>query len=411
MKSPAPGGALAALSLSMLLASLGTSIANVGLPSLVLAFDASFQAAQWVVLAYLLAITAVIVSVGRLGDLMGRSRLLLTGLLLFTVASALCGVASSLGLLIAARALQGLGAAIMMAMTMALVGETVAKERTGRAMGLLGSVSAMGTALGPSIGGVLIAGFGWRALFFITVPLGLLTFALARRYLHVDRREQKPARSALNVLPTLRDSSLNAGLGMSALVSAVMMATLVVGPFYLTHGAGLDPARMGLTMAIGPCVSALMGVPAGRLTDRFGTGPMTIAGLLAMLGGCLLLSLMPLNLGIAGYIGPLIILTLGYAQFQAANNTAVMGEVPADQRGVVAGVLNLSRNLGLIAGASALGAVFAQTAGDLATASRSAVGNGMHATFGVALVLVIASLLMVVLALRDQARKHSAFKN
>ncbi|AUO23682.1 MFS transporter [Pseudomonas sp. NC02] len=401
MKSPAPRGALVALSLSMLLASLGTSIANVGLPSLVQAFDASFQAAQWVVLAYLLAITAVIVSVGRLGDLMGRSRLLLAGLLLFTVASALCGMAPSLGLLIAARALQGLGAAIMMAMTMALVGETVAKERTGRAMGLLGTMSAMGTALGPSLGGVLIAGFGWRALFFITVPLGLLTFALARRYLRVDRHGLQPAQSGFSFLSTLRDSTLSAGLAMSALVSAVMMATLVVGPFYLTHGAGLDPAWMGLTMAVGPCVSALTGIPAGRLTDRFGCGPMTIAGLLAMLAGCLLLSLAPLNLGVAGYITPLIILTLGYAQFQAANNTAVMSDVLPDRRGVVAGLLNLSRNVGLIAGASALGAFFAHVSGDLATATPGDVGSGMQATFGVALALIGVGLF---LALRARFR-------
>jgi MFS family permease len=385
----------------MLLASLGTSIANVGLPSLVQAFDASFQAAQWVVLAYLLAITAVIVSVGRLGDLMGRSRLLLAGLLLFTVASALCGVAPSLGLLIAARAVQGLGAAIMMAMTMALVGETVAKERTGRTMGLLGTMSAMGTALGPSLGGMLIAGFGWRALFFITVPLGLLTLALARRYLRVDRREQQPVQSGFSFLSTLRESTLSAGLAMSALVSAVMMATLVVGPFYLTHGAGLDPAWMGLTMAVGPCVSALTGIPAGRLTDRFGSGPMTIVGLLAMLAGCLLLALTPLNLGIAGYIGPLIILTLGYAQFQAANNTAVMSDVLPDRRGVVAGLLNLSRNVGLIAGASALGAVFAHVSGDLFTATPADVGSGMQGTFGVALALIGVGLF---LALRARFR-------
>lgn len=401
MKSPAPRGALVALSLSMLLASLGTSIANVGLPRLVQAFDASFQAAQWVVLAYLLAITAVIVSVGRLGDLMGRSRLLLAGLLLFTVASALCGMAPSLGLLITARALQGLGAAVMMAMTMALVGGTVTKERTGRAMGLLGTMSAMGTALGPSLGGVLIAGFGWRALFFITVPLGVLTFALARRYLRVDRHGLQPAQSGFIFLSTLRDSTLSAGLAMSALVSAVMMATLVVGPFYLTHGAGLDPAWMGLTMAVGPCVSALTGIPAGRLTDRFGSGPMTIAGLLAMLAGCLLLSLAPLNLGVAGYIAPLIILTLGYAQFQAANNTAVMSDVLADRRGVIAGLLNLSRNLGLIAGAAALGAVFSQVSGDLATATPGDVGSAMQATFGVALALIGVGLF---LALRTRFR-------
>ena len=136
------------------------------------AFAASFQDVQWIVLAYLLAITTLIVSVGRLGDLVGRRRLLLAGIVLFTVASLLCGVAPTLWLLIAARAAQGLGAAIMMALTMALVGETVPKARTGSAMGLLGTMSAIGTALGPSLGGVLIAGFGWRAIFLVNVPLG-----------------------------------------------------------------------------------------------------------------------------------------------------------------------------------------------------------------------------------------------
>ena len=125
--------ALASLSLSMLLSSLGTSIANVGLPTLALAFTASFQQVQWIVLAYLLAITTLIVSVGRLGDLTGRRRLLLAGIFLFTLASVLCGVAPTLGLLIAARSLQGLGAAIMMALTMAFVGETVPKAQIGRA--------------------------------------------------------------------------------------------------------------------------------------------------------------------------------------------------------------------------------------------------------------------------------------
>ena len=129
--------ALASLSLSMLLASLGTSSANVALPTLTQAFSVSFQAAQWIVLAYLLATTTLIVSVGRLGDITGRRRLLLSGLVLFTVASVLCGVAPALWLLIAARAGQGLGAAIMMALSLAFVGETVPKDKTGSAMGCL----------------------------------------------------------------------------------------------------------------------------------------------------------------------------------------------------------------------------------------------------------------------------------
>ena len=140
--------ALVGLSLSTLLSSLGISSANVALPTLAQAFGASFQQVQWVVLAYLLAITTLLVSVGRLGDITGRRRLLLAGILLFTVASVLCGVAPSVSLLIAARAAQGLGAAIMMTLAMAFAGETVAKEKTGSAMGLLGTMSAIGGTTG-----------------------------------------------------------------------------------------------------------------------------------------------------------------------------------------------------------------------------------------------------------------------
>ena len=187
----------------MLLSSLGTSIANVGLPALAQAFNASFQEVQWVVLAYLLSITALIVSAGRLGDLIGRRRLLLAGIFLFSVASVLCGIAPTLWLLVAARAVQGLGAAVMMALTMAFVGEAVPKARTGSAMGLLGTMSAVGTALGPSLGGVLIAVSGWQVLFFINVPLGILTFFLARRYLPADRKEGKKDRPHFDHLGTL----------------------------------------------------------------------------------------------------------------------------------------------------------------------------------------------------------------
>jgi len=151
----------------MLLSSLGTSIANVSLPTLAAAFGAGFQSVQWIVLAYLLAVTSLIVGVGRLGDIIGRRRLLLAGIVVFAMASVVCGFAGTLWLLIAARAAQGIGAAAMMALTMAFVGQTVPKDQTGCAMDLLGTTSAIGTALGPSLGGVLIAAFGWRAIFLI----------------------------------------------------------------------------------------------------------------------------------------------------------------------------------------------------------------------------------------------------
>ncbi|KAF1012213.1 MAG: Riboflavin transporter RibZ [Pseudomonas fluorescens] len=391
MNAHASPGALTALSFSLLLASLGTSIANVGLPSLVQVFSATFEAVQWVVLAYLLAVTLAIVAAGRLGDRFGRRRLLLAGLLLFTLASALCGLAPSLGGLIAARALQGLGAAMMMAMTMALVSDTVPKSHTGRAMGLLGTASAVGTPLGPSAGGMLLGAFGWPALFFISVPLGLIALGLVHRWLHAAG--QTGSRAGFSFRHALGDRHLRAGMAMSGLVSAVMMATLMVGPFYLTHVTGLVPGWMGLTMAMGPCVSALSGVPAGRLTDRFGSRFVTRSGLLTMAVGCTLLLIAPQGLGVFGYLGPLVVLTLGYAQFQAANNTGVMSDVPADRRGVIAGLLNLSRNVGLMGGAKVLGAAFAWVAGDLADAAPHTITTGMHATFALALGLIGTALL------------------
>lgn len=375
-------GALFSLSLSMLLASLGTSIANVGLPSLAQAFEAPFQAVQWVVIAYLLAITAVIVSAGRLGDRLGRGRLLLAGLLVFAAACGLCGMAPTLPWLIAARVLQGLGAAVMMAMTLGMVGDTVSKERTGRVMGLLGTLSAVGTAMGPSLGGVLLSLWNWRALFVLGVPLGLLAAALAWRYLPMEdgARPGGPFWSALGT-PGLRS-----GLARSALVSAVMMATFVVGPFYLSRGLGLAPGWMGLVMAVGPCVAAVTGVPAGHLTDRFGSPPMTLAGLGIMAVGALSLALAA---GLPAYLGALVLLTTGYSLFQAANNTAVMRDVDGARRGTVSGLLNLSRNIGLIVGASGLGAVFAWATPDVIRATPQAVAFGLHSTFGVAVGLIL----------------------
>jgi MFS family permease len=379
--------ALASLSLSMLLSSLGTSIANVGLPTFAEAFDASFQQVQWVVVAYLLAITASIVVVGWLGDLTGRRRLMLTGVLLFTAASALCGASRVLWLLVAARAAQGIGAAVMMALTLAFVSETVATARTGRAMGLLGTTSAVGTALGPSLGGVLIAAFGWPALFFVNVPLGLLVLGLAYRHLPAGR----PAAAPSIRLAMLHDRALRGGLTMSTLVSTVVMTTLVVGPFYLSRVFGLDTAMVGLVLSAGPLVSALSGVPSGRFVDRYGAERMARTGLTGMVVGTSLLALLPAAVGLTGYVGSIVVLTAGYALFQAANNTAVMHDVSPDRRGLVAGLLTLSRNIGLTAGASVMGAVFAGASGakDVATADPAAVAAGLRGTFAVATVLVL----------------------
>jgi len=446
---PAGNWVLMSLTMPMLLSSLGTSIANVGLPTLADAFNASFQEVQWVVIAYLLSITTLVVGIGRLADRVGKRQLLLLGIAMFTLASALCGLAPTLGWLIMGRAVQGLGAAAMMTLGLAFVGDTIPKEKVGAAMGLLGTMSAVGTALGPSLGGVLISALGWRAMFLVSVPLGVLTYVLAHCCLpahqqkqvapvagfdyvgtlllaltvglyalavtlgrgHLDAanvlllavalggaimfvRIQTSTTNPLVQLSLFRNRVLSAGLISTVLVAAVMMATLVVGPFYLARALGLETAQVGLAMSVGPVVAMLSGIPVGRMTDRYGAQRITLTGLSFMMVGVMGISAMPDHYGVAGYLVPLVITTLGYMQFQTANNTAVMAQIRADQRGVISGLLSLSRNLGLITGASVMGTIFAFASApiEVTSAPASAIATGMRVTFIVAGALVAIAL-------------------
>lgn len=435
---------LAALALAMLLPSLGTSIANVALPTLVERFGADIAQVQWVVIAYLLAVTTLIVGAGRLGDMFGRRRMLLAGIALFTIASLACALSPSLWFLIGARALQGAGSAFMMSLAVAAVTDTFAKEEIGRAMSLLGTVSAVGTALGPSLGGLLLASAGWPSLFAVIAALGAASFVVGVHFLErpspskaerptydvagflllvvalgayslsmtsnippvacivvavmalalfiaIERRAAAPLVS----LENLGDGAVTSALVALALVTTIVMATLVVGPFYLTGAAGLNAAQTGLVMSIGPGVSALVGVPAGRLIDRWGSQRATLSGLLLSIAGCLLMVVLPLQSAVAGYGVALAVITAGYALFQAANNTSVMKDAPSDRRGVFSALLGLSRNLGLVTGASAMGAVFASASAGIPSLTLEAGElTGLRVTF--ALCALLATLAAVI---------------
>jgi MFS family permease len=285
------------------------------------------------------------------------------------------------------------------------------------------------------------------------VPLGILNFLLADRYLPVDRESVKTDRASFDLLGTLllaltlaayalamtighghfgalnigllliavfgvvlfvrveskaasplirltmfRNPLLSASLAMSTLVSTVMMATLVVGPFYLSRALGLETALVGVVLSIGPLVAALTGVPAGCIVDRLGAQRMTIVGLIGIAIGCMVLSFVPATFGIAGYVTPIVCVTASYALFQAANNTAIMLDINPDQRGVISGLLSLSRNLGLITGASAMGAVMSIAVAtiDITTASPDAVATGMRSTFAVAAMLMVIAMTIAI---------------
>jgi MFS family permease len=289
--------------------------------------------------------------------------------------------------------------------------------------------------------------------FLINVPLGILTFLLAQRYLPVDHRVPVADRDRFDLVGTLllaltlgayalavtigrgsfgsinlalllaaacgvglfvfaemraasplvrleifRDPLLSGSLAMSALVATVVTTTLVVGPFYLSLALGLKAAMVGLVLSAGPLVAAMTAVPAGRLADRFGAQTITVVGLIVMATGSFVLAIVPATLGIAGFITPIVVITGGYSLFQTANNTAVMTDIRRDQRGVISGMLNLSRNLGRLTGASVMGAVFAiaSASSDITTAHPDAVARGMRITFAVAAMLIVVALAIAI---------------
>lgn len=449
-------GTMVPLALSMLLASMGVSIANIALPAISEAFTAGFPQVQWVTIAYLLTVTTLVVIVGGLGDRLGHGRVLLAGIALFTGASVACALSPSLPVLIGARVMHGVGGAILMALTAALVRETVPIERTGRAMGMMGTMSAIGTALGPSLGGMLIGGFGWRAAFWILVPVGLLTFGLAWRRLPRGTRGSATPAARFDIagilllgvtlaaytlavtvggrwsgalwvvvlagaaifvplqlnkaqpliqLRALREPTLAASLAVNFFVATVMMTTLVVGPVYLAQGLGMAAATVGAVMAVGPVVAMLSGAPAGRVVDTLGTERVLAGGLAIMAVGALGLALLPGQFGLAGYVASIAILTPGYQMVQAANTTQVMAQAASDQRGVMSGLLNLSRNLGLVTGASAMGAVFAFGSGgpDVTVAAASDLGAALRLTFLVAVALIVVAAGVAILARQREA--------
>ncbi len=465
LKSSRPMTAvLVSLSAATLTGSLGISIVTVSLPTLSRAFSTDLSQTQWIILAYLATVTVSIVAVGRLADIFGLRRVLILGLILFAAASIACVFAPTFILLVITRAIQGIGGAILMAIPVSIAREIVPRDRLGSAMGLMGTMSAIGTALGPSAGGTLIAGLGWRAAFVAltisasaslflvlraipgrTVPstgaknmldlpgafflaLSLGSYAFLTNAHHGMTAIQTVAlcilvagslvtfvvveqRAAAPLIPLrmLFDKGIGSGFAMNLLIGTIMMSTLVVGPFFLAFALGLDETMVGLVMAVGPVTSALSGLPAGRLTDKLGASRVVLIGLMQTAVGLLCLAFLPRMFGVVGYIVALVSLTPGFQMFLAANTTAVMSNAAEDQRGRLSGLLGLSRNLGFMTGTSVMSTVFVTILGSakITDAARTDIETAFTTTFVVAAGLAVAAMAIALYARTRQNEPQS----
>lgn len=403
------------------MANLDTSIVNIGLPTIANAFGVPPSGAiEWIIIAYLLAIAALLVPVGRLADSVGRKRIWMTGLTLFSLGSMFCGAAPTLLLMILARSFQGVGAAMIMTLGPALLTQTFPSARRGRALGGLAVAVALGASIGPSAGGFITAHLSWRWIFWVNLPIGVIGLGASAVFLPKQIRQERQRFDLIG--------SLLLGAGLVALtlglsfgqqwgwISPRLLATLAVGivmiaalirierhtatplisasllrnrafltgnvslilgvlglfavsfmmPFYLEALRHFSTIEAGVIMSALPLTLALVAPISGALADRFGTRWLAAGGLALASLGLLLLSRLDAHASVGENILSLVITGIGQGMFQAPNNSAIMGAAPRNQQASAGGILATGRVVGQSLSVAVAGAIFAASGGALA---------------------------------------------
>ncbi|HEY1832732.1 MAG TPA: MFS transporter [Acidimicrobiales bacterium] len=413
--------AVGAVCIGALIGQLDASIVTVALPTLSKAFGASVGAVTWVGLSYLLVLVATVTALGRFADMWGRKLLYVYGFVVFIIASAACALAPDLALLCVFRAIQAVGAAMLQANSLAIIVLCVPQRSLGRAIGLQGAAQASGLAIGPTVGGALLAAGGWRWIFLVNVPIGAVgavaALMLVPRSVNLAARVRFDWRGLGLFFPTVVAllSALSFGategwgspvivgcfaaavvlgvvffrqerrisepmfdLGLftnrrftigiaSALCSyLVMFGILLLLPFYLEGALGLGAGRAGLELMAMPLAFGVVAPFAGRLADRIGARPLTVLGMALSAFGLFGAGLW--RPGTAWLVVLLGVMGVGLGLFTSPNNAAVMGAAPDQHAGMASGVLNMSRGLGTSLGLAVTGLVFTVAGGSKAHA-------------------------------------------
>jgi EmrB/QacA subfamily drug resistance transporter len=413
------------------MSTLSNGIVNVALPVLTREFQASLVLAQWVVLAYILCITGLLLPAGRLADMLGRKEVFLTGFVIFATGAALCGLAPSLHWLIAARVLQGIGGALVQANSGALVTLAFPRTERGRALGLIGSSVSAGALTGPMVGGVITAYWGWRWAFYLIVlfsgiatpagwrllrqsptsrnqrfdlpgatlfmlAVGSLMFALNRgsifgwaspltlglfaascaaavAFLLVERRVMQPTVD----LQLFRNRGFSAAVGAGFLSFLAISPTVLLMPFYFQYVLKLPPDQTGILLAAQSLTMMLFAPPSGWLSDHLGPRRMTAAGLILEVLGLGSIALLTEHEQPLWAAARLAVLGLALAIFNSPNSSAMYGSVPPERLGLVGGFQALTRNLGQSLGQTMAGVLW--SVGTLAAAGAMGTMDAMGA--------------------------------
>ena len=396
--------ALLAILMAVAMATLDTAITNTALPTIAGDIGSNGAASIWVVNAYQLVMVAALLPLASLGEILGHRRVCIAGLLLFTATSLACGLAWSLPSLVAARALQGLGAAAIMSVNTALVRFVYPAKMLGRGLGLNALVVAIAFTVGPTVASGILSVTTWHWLFLINVPVGLIAIALALRALPVTQRAGRRFDAVAAVLSAGFFALLILGFGavahrgswllvatewaiaaicgvallrreagyqapllavdlfrqpiflLSAVTSVCSFATqglaFVSLPFLLQNVMGHSAVETGFLMTPWPAVVAVMAPIAGRLSDRYPPGLLGTGGLVVLCGGMASLALLPRDPGIIAITWRLVLCGFGFGFFQSPNLRALMGSAPPERSGGASGIVATARLLGQSSGAA-----------------------------------------------------------
>jgi len=411
--------ALGTVTIGTFMATLDASIVNISLPAIMADFKSSLATSEWIILAYMLVITGLLLPFGRLADVTGRKKIFRLGFVLFSLGSGLCALSQNPAQLIFFRAFQAIGAAMLMSNSFAIITAVFPPEKRGRALGIVGAVVATGFSVGPSLGGFLVTALGWRSVFYVNVPVGLVGIIMATCILNeqmvspaLGQKKRFDFLGSALIIVGLSSLVLGLTTGQAGrwgtplvvleLVLAACTLTLVpiwesrtsqplvdltlfrnrlftfgnlagflsflaistnafLMPFFLQLSLGCSAFEAGLLMTPTALVIAFVAPVSGWLSERMDARILSTVGLAINAGALFWLSLLHAQSGYHEVLIRLILLGIGQGLFQSPNNSSIMGSVPRNSLGIAGGFLSMMRNMGQVVGIALAGSILAGT--------------------------------------------------
>lgn len=386
------------------MSTLQGSIIDVALPTMARSLNVTTEAISWVVTTFLIVVTSTILVFGKLGDTKGKIRMFRTGLSLFTFGCLLCGISTSYTALIFSRIVQAIGAAGTMANSQGIIAQTYPKNERGRALGISGSFVALGSLVGPPLGGAIISFLSWNYIFLVNVPIGIIVYLMGTRILPHDEDktdEKLDLKGAILLVSSIgmfflaitvgknigfTNPAVLAGFAAAAVTAVIFVrielkhekpmlqfgifanklfslsifcsftsfvsisSLMIIQPFYLQYALKYTPAQTGLIMMVNPVVMFIIAPLSGRLSDRIGSEFLTFLGLSITSAGLMLMSSLTQYTSLLTLVTVIMVMSGGNAMFQSPNTSLIMSAVTHDKLGIAGSINAFVRNLGMVFG-------------------------------------------------------------